>query len=119
MWAGLLFSYSQSSMAALVVVTLALAVVTGDRRVRTGASAVLGAGAPRSARSGFVAYELIDGESLNHITSDRTKRVEDTARVISAATRWSAWGSAASRGPAASWPAATGRRRTSSRTPRR
>ena len=34
MWAGLLFSYSQSSMIALLVMTLALAVATGDRRVR-------------------------------------------------------------------------------------
>jgi O-antigen ligase len=80
MWAGLLFSYSQSSMAALLVVMLALALVTGDRRVRTAVgvlalAAALGAG-------GFVAYELIDGESINHITSDRTERVEDTARVI-------------------------------------
>jgi nicotinamide riboside transporter PnuC len=80
MWAGLLFSYSQSSMTALLVVLLALAVVMGDRRVRTAVgvlalAAALGAG-------GFVAYELIDGESINHITSDRTKRVEDTVRVI-------------------------------------
>ena len=34
MWAGLLFSYSQSSMIALLVITLALAVATGDARVR-------------------------------------------------------------------------------------
>ena len=32
MWAGLLFSYSQSSMAALLLVTLALGLLTGDRR---------------------------------------------------------------------------------------
>ena len=43
MWAGLLFSYSQSSMIALLVMTLALAVATGDRRVRL-AVAVLAAG---------------------------------------------------------------------------
>jgi O-antigen ligase len=30
----------------------------------------------------FVAREVINGESLNHITSDRTERVQDTARVI-------------------------------------
>ena len=30
MWAGLLFSYSQSSMVALLLVTLALALATGD-----------------------------------------------------------------------------------------
>jgi O-antigen ligase len=80
MWAGLLFSYSQSSMAALLVVTLALAVVTGDRRVRLtvgvlGLVAVLAGGA-------YVTARLVDGESLNKITSDRTERVEDTLRVV-------------------------------------
>ena len=35
------------------------------------------------AAAAFVAVELIDGESLNHITSDRTERVQDTTRVIS------------------------------------
>ena len=80
MWAGLLFSYSQSSMAALLVVTLALAFATGSRRVRQAvglltALAALAAGA-------YAAVQLIDGESLNQVTSDRTDRVEDTARVI-------------------------------------
>ena len=80
MWAGLLFSYSQSSMAALLVVTLALALATGDRRVRRAVGllalvAVIGAGA-------YVAVRLVDGADLNRITSDRTERVEDTARVI-------------------------------------
>ena len=80
MWAGLLFSYSQSSMAALLVVTLALAFATGDRRVRRAVGllallAALGAG-------GYVAVRVIDGDDLNKITSDRTERVEDTARVI-------------------------------------
>jgi O-antigen ligase len=80
MWAGLFFSYSQSSMAALLVVTLALAVVTGDRRVRLtvgvlGLVAVLAGGA-------YVTARLVAGESLNKITSDRTERVEDTLRVV-------------------------------------
>jgi O-Antigen ligase len=80
MWAGLLFSYSQSSMAALLVVTVALAFATGSRRVRQAvgllaALAALAAGA-------YAAVQLIDGESLNQVTSDRTDRVEDTARVI-------------------------------------
>jgi O-Antigen ligase len=80
MWAGLLFSYSQSSMAALLIVTLALAFATGDRRVRRAVGllallAALGAG-------GYVAARLIDGDDLNKITSDRTERVEDTTRVI-------------------------------------
>jgi O-Antigen ligase len=80
MWAGLFFSYSQSSFAALLVVTLALAVITGDRRVRLTVGvlallAVLAGGA-------YATAQLIDGESLNKITSDRTERVEDTLRVI-------------------------------------
>ena len=80
MWAGLFFSYSQSSMVALLVVTLALALVTGNRRVRLAVgllalAAVLAGGT-------YVAARMIDGESLNKITSDRTERVEDTLRVI-------------------------------------
>jgi O-Antigen ligase len=80
MWAGLLFSYSQSSMAALLVVTLALAFATGDRQVRRMVGllalvAALGACA-------YVAVRVVDGDDINKITSDRTERVEDTARVI-------------------------------------
>jgi O-Antigen ligase len=80
MWAGLLFSYSQSSMAALLLVTLALALATGDRRVRR-AVGVLALVAALGA-AGYVSVRLVDGEDLNRITSDRTERVEDTARVI-------------------------------------
>jgi hypothetical protein len=80
MWAGLLFSYSQSSMAALLLVTLTLGLLTGDRRVRMAVGALAVAAA--LAAAAFVAVELIRGESLNHITSDRTERVEDTTRVI-------------------------------------
>jgi O-antigen ligase len=80
MWAGLLFSYSQSSMVALVVITVLLAVATGDRRVRravallTLAAALVGCG--------YLAVQVADGDSLNRITSDRTNRVEDALRVI-------------------------------------
>src|SRR5215207_6927690 len=80
MWAGLLFSYSQSSMVALLVITVLLAVTTGDRRVRravallTLAAALVGCG--------YLAVQVADGESLNRITSDRTNRVEDAVRVI-------------------------------------
>jgi hypothetical protein len=80
MWAGLLFSYSQSSMAALLLVTLALGLLTGDRRVRVAVAGLAVAAA--LAAAAFVAYELINGERLNHITSDRTERVQDTTRVI-------------------------------------
>ena len=80
MWTGLLFSYSQSSMVALVVIALAIAAAAGDARVRravavTAAVALLVAG-------GFVAAKVISGSSLNRLTSDRTGRVEETARVI-------------------------------------
>ena len=67
-------------MAALLVVTLALAVATGTRRVRV-AVGVLALVAALGA-AGYVAVQVIGGESLNQITSDRTDRVEDTARVI-------------------------------------
>jgi O-Antigen ligase len=80
MWLGLLFSYSQSSMVALVVVTLAIAVATGDARMRRAAGvaaaiAVVGA-------AGYVGAKVVAGGSLNQLTSDRTHRVEDAARVI-------------------------------------
>jgi O-antigen ligase len=67
-------------MAALLVVTLALAFATGDRRVRT-MVALLALTAGLGA-CGFVAVKVIGGESLNQVTSDRTDRVEDTVRVI-------------------------------------
>ena len=80
MWAGLLFSYSQSSMAALLAITLALALATGDRRVRMAVAALALAGV--LAAGAYVGVQLADGESLNRITSDRTERVEDAVRVI-------------------------------------
>ena len=80
MWAGLLFSYSQSSMIALLVMTLALAVTTGDRRIRR-AVALLAAAAVVAACA-YVAVQVADGKSLNRITSDRTERVQDATRVI-------------------------------------
>ncbi|HEV7844772.1 MAG TPA: O-antigen ligase family protein [Thermoleophilaceae bacterium] len=80
MWAGLLFSYSQSSMIALLAITLALAVATGDGRVRR-AVALLAAAAVLVACA-YVAVQVADGKSLNRITSDRTERVQDAVRVI-------------------------------------
>ena len=80
MWAGLLFSYSQSSMIALLVITLVLAVATGDGRVRR-AVALLAALAIVAACA-YVAVQVADGKSLNRITSDRTERVQDATRVI-------------------------------------
>ena len=103
MWAGLLFSYSQSSMAALLLVTLALGLLTGDRRVRMAVGALAVAAA--LAAAAFVAVELIDGESLNHITSDRTE-----ARGTRPGDRAQPAGGRRHRGPAARQPRA-GRQR--------
>ncbi|HEX6737521.1 MAG TPA: O-antigen ligase family protein, partial [Vicinamibacteria bacterium] len=80
LWAGLLFSYSQSSMVALVVITLAVAAASGDRRTRQ-AVVALGVAAVLLG-SGFLAVKLVTGSSLNQLTSDREQRVADTARVI-------------------------------------
>ena len=80
LWAGLLFSYSQSSMTALVVVTLAIAAVTGDRRVRRAVGVVAAVAA--LAGCAYVGVKLVGGDSLNQLTQDRTQRVEDTLRVM-------------------------------------
>jgi putative inorganic carbon (HCO3(-)) transporter len=78
-FAGLFFSYSQSSFAALFAVTIALALVAGDRRLRIGAIAVsalvlLGGAAYLVASS--------DDRSAREVTSDRSRRIEATAEVI-------------------------------------
>ena len=80
MWVGLLFSYSQSSMTALLVVTLALALATGDAGIRRGVAVL--AAAALLATCAYVAVQVADGKSLNRITSDRTERVQDATRVI-------------------------------------
>lgn len=80
LWAGLFFSYSQSSMTALVAITLALAAATGGPKARRlvfggiALVAVLGVA--------FLASIEIRGDSLRRETSDRTQRIEDTIRVI-------------------------------------
>lgn len=82
LWLGLSFSYSQSSMVALVGVTLAVAFVTGGRSVRRvvvgGLVVVLLLGA------GLLASIEVRGQSLRRETSDRTQRIQDTTRVIKA-----------------------------------
>ena len=80
LWLGLLFSYSQSSMVALVVVTIGIAVATGDARVRRGAAYV--AAVAVVAAAGIGVAKVVSGGSVNQVTSDRTRRVEDTVRVI-------------------------------------
>jgi hypothetical protein len=79
LWLGLYFSYSQSSMVALFAVTLALAAFAGDRWMRQAAAVttvlVLLGGV------GLVAAAA-EGESARRVTSDRSRRVELTAKVI-------------------------------------
>jgi hypothetical protein len=80
MWVGLVFSYSQSSMVALMLVTLALALVTGDAPVRRAVGGLAVAAA--LVALAFAAVKVADGESVNRVTSDRTDRVQDAARVV-------------------------------------
>lgn len=79
LFAGVWFSYSQSSVAALFVVTLALAVVAGTRSLRivaalTALVVLLGA-------AGIVLVAIED-HSARRFTSDRSRRVELTVKVF-------------------------------------
>jgi hypothetical protein len=79
LFAGVWFSYSQSSMAALFVVTLALAVVAGTRSLRlvaalTALVVLIG--------SAGVVLVAIEDESARRFTSDRSRRVELTYEVV-------------------------------------
>jgi hypothetical protein len=80
LWAGLFVSYSQSSMIALVVVTLMIAALTGTRRIRL---AVVGTFALVAVLAiGYLVSIPIRGESLRTETADRSQRIEETVRVI-------------------------------------
>jgi O-antigen ligase/polysaccharide polymerase Wzy-like membrane protein len=79
LWAGLYFSYSQSSLTALFVVVLAISAAAGNRRVR--AAVAVTAGVLVLAGGLLVAREAAD-TSLRRATSDRSRRVELTARVF-------------------------------------
>ena len=79
MFAGLWFSYSQSSMAALFVVTLALAAFAGGRSLRlvaalTAVVVLLGAAA--------IVLNSARDHSARRFTSDRSRRVELTWKVF-------------------------------------
>jgi O-Antigen ligase len=80
LWAGLFFSYSQSSMVALVLVTVVVALITGDRTIRR-VVAVAGLAVVVVA-AGYATVKLVDGQTLDDLTSDRTNRVEYTLRVV-------------------------------------
>jgi len=80
LWAGLFVSYSQSSMVALLVVTLVIAALTGTRRVRL---SVVGAFALVAVLAvGYLVSIPIRGDSLRNETADRSERVADTVRAI-------------------------------------
>ena len=79
LFAGLWFSYSQSSMAALFVVTLALAAVAGNRALRT--VAVVTALVVALAGAGSIVAS-VGGHSLKQVTSDRSRRTELTLKVF-------------------------------------
>ncbi len=77
--AGLWFSYSQSSMVALVATALALAFVAGDRRARRVAATTAMAMAVAGA---VLLGALAGGDSGRSVTSERSRLVEDTAVVF-------------------------------------
>jgi len=79
LFAGVWFSYSQSSMAALFVVTFALAVVAGTRSLRV--VAVLTALVVLIGSAGVVLVAIED-HSARRFTSDRSRRVELTLKVV-------------------------------------
>jgi hypothetical protein len=79
LFAGLFFSYSQSSFAALFAVALFAVAIAGDRPVRIGATAItvviLAVG------SAYGVHKL-STSSTQRVTSDRSRRVALTARVF-------------------------------------
>lgn len=79
LWVGLYFSYSQSSYAALFVVVLAVTIAATEKRLRwvTVAAAVLVA----LAAAGIAASRVVD-TSVRKATSDRSRRIELTAKVF-------------------------------------
>jgi hypothetical protein len=78
MWAGLYFSYSQSSFVALFVVTAWIVVVAGGRTARR--VAIAGSIAVVIAAGGLAAAAVAES-SAKRVTSDRSRRVELTAKV--------------------------------------
>jgi hypothetical protein len=79
LWAGLLFSYSQSSMVALVVVTLALAAVTGGPKLKR--AAAIATGVFVVAGVALVIAAAVS-DDLRRETSDRSDRISQTVTVI-------------------------------------
>jgi hypothetical protein len=80
LWAGLFFSYSQSSMVALVAITFGVAWWTGGRAVRL--TVLGGIGAAALVGAGLLTAALTSGDSLRRETADRSVRARETARVV-------------------------------------
>jgi len=79
LWAGLFFSYSQSSLVALALGVLVTSFLVADRRVRR----AIGAAAVVVAVVGAVLLVLLlRQESADRVTSDRSELVSDTATVV-------------------------------------
>ena len=79
LFAGLYFSYSQTSMASLFAVAFVVTVVAGDRTARRAVAAATAVVVLVAA--GFVLVEA-KGESIRDVTSGRWKRIEQTADVV-------------------------------------
>jgi hypothetical protein len=79
MFAGLYFSYSQSSYAALFVVVLAITLVAADARVRR--LALAAAVVVVFAAIGIAAAKVVHS-SVRKATSDRSRRITLTAKVF-------------------------------------
>jgi O-antigen ligase len=79
LFAGLYFSYSQTSMASLFAVALVVTLLAGDRGARRAAAAATAVFV--LAAAGFLLVGARD-ESIGEVTSGRTGRVEATADVV-------------------------------------
>ena len=78
LWVGLYFSYSQSSLAALFAVVLGVTIIAADRRVRW--VAIAAAVVVALVGAGIAASKVADS-SVRKATSDRSRRINLTAKV--------------------------------------
>lgn len=79
LFGGLFYSYSQSSLVALFGVALFIVVVAGDRAIRL--VAVLTAVLVLAGGGAFLA-DKVAGASTQRVTSDRSRRIDLTAKVF-------------------------------------
>jgi putative inorganic carbon (hco3(-)) transporter len=79
LFAGLFFSYSQSSLVALFAVAVFISVIAGDRVVRLVAA---GTAVLVLAGGGAFVADKVAGASTQRVTSDRSRRIDLTAKVF-------------------------------------